>query len=68
MLGDAWLDQLLEVGGQRVKRAFLVLAHHLRVARNIGDEDRGKAAFHSFFASVESALSRVSTPTQITTA
>ncbi len=47
MLSDAGLDQFLEVGGERGQRAFLVLAHEPRIARNVGGEDGGESTFSS---------------------
>ncbi len=46
VLGDAGLDQLAKVGGERGQRAFLVLTHQPRVTRNVGGEDGGEAALN----------------------
>lgn len=57
VLGDAWLNQLGAVGGERRECSFLVLAHKPGVSRYVGGEDSGEAALDAFFGHVSSHVS-----------
>ncbi len=43
MLGDAGLDQLLEMGGESGERALFVITHQPGISRHVGGEDGGEA-------------------------
>ena len=45
--GESWFENLLEVGLETFACAFLVDAAQTAVADDIGDQDGGKAAFHT---------------------
>jgi hypothetical protein len=50
MLLGLRIDQLSEMGLESLVRPLLIRSHQARVARDVGGEDRGKAADRGHFS------------------